>query len=431
MFEDLFAKRLGDIKPGLGRMRLAHTELGYPCKDTPGVLIGGTNGKGTTAGFLWMLLNRCDSRVGLFSSPHLVRFSERYCFSHRDFEDNDVKVQHEILKNNLSTELYQSLSFFEIATLIAMQAFAFERNHLNIFEVGLGGQWDATNILDLSCSAIVSISKDHEKFLGSTIREITLEKAGIIKEGRPVFLGDFFASTAGEESNEIIREVAANRHSEVFISPSAPPDNDGEFSRLSQELKPLWSRSEVMRRNFLLAYQVYGYLKRFLPRLDSYENRIKIPPTLIGRYQSLVLENRQRKELILDVCHNIAGVQQLVGYVSQKGYTDPIPAFISILSDKDINPMLDLLRGIFSPIVLFKIDNIRSFGIDDLAERHKYIEIFESFSAAWRCSIVSWDTKKPWVVCGSVAAVGDVIGYFSADQNFADEFVLHGVDPSI
>ena len=432
MFESLFAKRAEHIKPGLERMFQAYRDLDLYKQESLSVLVAGTNGKGSTAGFLWSLINLAGWRVGLFSSPHLVHFSERYFFSHRDFNDIDVQKQHKLLKSRISEDLYQQLSFFEVAALIAMQAFANERNHLNIFEVGLGGRWDATNIVEAQCAVIVSIAKDHEKFLGNTIEEITLEKAGIIKEGKPVFLGNFFATKAGEKPLRIIREVAASHNAEVFLSELVEDLNNEDFLAARRQFQPLWSRSDVLQQNFLLAYQVFCYLRDFLSNFpEEKANKLKIPPTLVARYQSLVLGNRQNKELIVDVCHNAAGVEELVKYVSKKSFPEPIPALVSILADKDINLMLDLLQGIFSPIVLFKIDNIRSFDAGDIDQRHRQIEIFDDFDSAWRFSIAKWDVSKPWVVCGSVAAVGEVIGYFSADKNFADEFVLDGIDPSL
>ncbi len=430
MFEQLFAKRAEQVKPSLERMKTAYPLLGFPGKDTPSILIGGTNGKGSTAGFLWSLLATQYSNVGLYSSPHLVRFSERYCFSHRNFDDTDVLNQAKQIEAQLPKELYQQLSFFEVATLIAMQAFEREGNDFNIYEVGMGGTWDATNIVEASCSVIVSVSLDHQKFLGNTIAEIASEKAGIIKEGKPVFLGSFFASKDGEEARQVICQVAESKNAAVFLTGTRSLEESGDFLRLSDYFRPLWQRSAVLKDNFLLAYQVFNHLVGDQPMAQLDDKMMKIPETLTGRYQPLILRNWDNKELILDVCHNTAGVEKLAQHVLESFSAKTLPALICILADKDINPMLDLLRGIFAPIVLFKIKHERSFDTDDLAAQHSHLEVHDSFEDAWRKVISSWDHSVPWVVCGSVAAVGEVIEYFSADKNLADEFVLAGVDPT-
>ena len=147
-FSELFDKRAGDIKPGLERIRKAFEYLGKPSFSIPTVLVAGTNGKGSSAGLLWGMLSAAGYKVGLYSSPHLRNFSERYSLSSKSLNDEDVYGEFISIKNELPDDIYSELSFFEIATLISFRLFHKEGCDFQVIEVGLGGRLDATNILD-------------------------------------------------------------------------------------------------------------------------------------------------------------------------------------------------------------------------------------------------------------------------------------------
>ena len=163
-FSELFDKRAGDIKPGLERIRKAFEYLGKPSFFYPDCFSCWHQWKGSSAGLLWGMLSAAGYKVGLYSSPHLRNFSERYSLSSKSLNDEDVYGEFISIKNELPDDIYSELSFFEIATLISFRLFHKEGCDFQVIEVGLGGRLDATNILDPILSVVVSLSVDHVEF---------------------------------------------------------------------------------------------------------------------------------------------------------------------------------------------------------------------------------------------------------------------------
>jgi len=189
-FSALFAKRPGVIKPGLARIEAGIAHFGAEgLLATPTVLIAGTNGKGTTSGFLWQMLSALPARAGLFTSPHLVHFAERIQVSGHPVDDALLLHELALLQQSMPTELYDLLSFFEINTLLALRLFCRLRTEINLLEVGLGGRLDATNASRPCLTIITSIGLDHQEWLGDSTAAIATEKAGIMRAGVPVIWG--------------------------------------------------------------------------------------------------------------------------------------------------------------------------------------------------------------------------------------------------
>lgn len=178
-------------------------DLDHPEKRLPPVIhVGGTNGKGSTTAFMRAMLEAAGKRVHVYTSPHLVSFHERIRLAGK-FVDEDELV--EALVNVEKTNEGRPITQFEITTAAAFDLFAREPADILLLEVGLGGRLDATNVVDRPlASVITSVSIDHEKFLGETLRAIAHEKAGILKRGRPAVI----APQAGEALNEIETQAA-------------------------------------------------------------------------------------------------------------------------------------------------------------------------------------------------------------------------------
>ena len=194
----------------------ACTRLGHPEKKFPSLHIAGTNGKGSTAAMLHSILSKAGYRVGLFTSPHLVRINERFRVGEDEISDGELEG---ILKgifeagcfkreDTLSSAL--ELSFFELCTLIAFLYFSKRKVDIAIIEVGLGGRLDATNVITPLVSVITEISLDHTEILGPDLPSIAREKAGIIKTGIPVVCG-----ATAEEAKAVINEVSTEKRAEV------------------------------------------------------------------------------------------------------------------------------------------------------------------------------------------------------------------------
>ena len=172
----------------LAHMRVLLGALENPERHFPGVLIAGTNGKGSTAATLASILRASGLRTGLYTSPHLARINERIQIGGEQISDDDFALLHDLVDRTAERlvgegELPWHPSFFEMLTAMAFEYFARRKVDIAVLEVGMGGRLDATNVVEPRVSVITDISLDHQKFLGNTVAEIAGEKAGIIRPG--------------------------------------------------------------------------------------------------------------------------------------------------------------------------------------------------------------------------------------------------------
>ncbi len=233
------------MKPGLERITALLHALHYPHERLQTIHVAGTNGKGSTAAFLATILAEGGYRVGLFSSPHLVSFTERFRINGAEIgEDRVVDLASRVIAG-----APPSATFFEVVTAMAYLWFAEEKVDLAVMEVGVGGRFDATNVAKGVLSLITPISIDHSQYLGSTIVEIAREKAGIIKAGRPVVV-----SRQCPDALAVIREECAHQDSPLFC--------------YEQDFSAAWGESGL----------VYHGL---------YESLSGLMPGIGGRYQSV------------------------------------------------------------------------------------------------------------------------------------------------
>jgi len=197
------------IKPGLERISGLLSTLGNPHRTIRTVSIAGTNGKGSTAAFLSSILISAGYRVGLFTSPHLVSFTERIQINDSEISEDDVTRLTEIVMAVAPPQT----TFFEIVTAIALIYFSEQGVDLAVMETGMGGRFDSTNITDPIVSVITPISLDHCEYLGNSIAEIAREKAGIIRPGRPVV-----CAIQDEMAMKVIEEHAASAASPLYLA---------------------------------------------------------------------------------------------------------------------------------------------------------------------------------------------------------------------
>lgn len=198
------------IKLGLDNIREFCALLGNPQEQFLSIHIAGTNGKGSTSAFLDSILRSAGYRVGRYTSPHLRDFCERIHIGGAPVPKSWVT---DFVSRYWDTIIERRFSYFEVTTALGFAAFARAKVDLAVVEVGLGGRFDATNIIDPVASVITRIARDHEHVLGHTAREIAFEKAGIIKTGTPVVIGPMVA-----EAEARIREIAEERSAPVWTS---------------------------------------------------------------------------------------------------------------------------------------------------------------------------------------------------------------------
>jgi len=197
---------------GLANIRNILKSLGNPHEKLKTIHIGGTNGKGSTAVMIQSILSRCGYRVGLYTSPHLIFFTERIRIDGREITEAEVVLLTEQIRGAIRKRgIPETFTFFDFTTALAMLYFVENGVDLAILEVGLGGRLDSTNVVDPLLAIITNISLDHQDYLGDTLEEVALEKAGIIKEGRGVV-------TAATQPKvlEVLRRISLEKKAPLF-----------------------------------------------------------------------------------------------------------------------------------------------------------------------------------------------------------------------
>src|SRR5579859_2695954 len=215
----------------LAHMHVLLGALNHPEKRFPGVLIAGTNGKGSTAATLASILRASGLRTGLYTSPHLVRINERIRISGTEISDDDFALIHDVVDRTAERlveegELPWHPSFFEMLTAIAFEYFAQNKVEIAVLEVGMGGRLDATNVIEPRVSVITDISLDHQKFLGNTVTEIAREKAGIIRPGGVVVTLPQLPQANDVIGNTILELGAQAVSAGPYVPPVSPTSID-------------------------------------------------------------------------------------------------------------------------------------------------------------------------------------------------------------
>ena len=447
---NILERSRSSIKPGFERMRSAMFELGLSQETLPpALLIAGTNGKGTTSGILWRLLSLSGLRCGLYTSPHLVSFHERIQVSHQSIDMNFLEEALEDLRLRLSDVTYESLTFFELTTLLAFFVFQKTGCEVIVLEVGLGGRWDATNIIDPIASAVVSIDYDHQEWLGDSLSEIAREKLGVARSQTPLFWGDLVHQKELEKTLEEARRDAGFLLFRVGEHFGLDPNGREGFVRLSSHMKnyPLpkfvEERADVLKSNFALAFALYSWCmqerKFSSARFDQdvinfFDDRKgSWPYSFLGRMEKMRVSRGAEEtwDFYLDVSHNVASIRECVRTLYSAGVLHEgrkkVPGFVSILRDKDLGSMLELLREIFEPFVLFKVDHERSITEERLRECDPNLLLYDSFESLW--GDFATRISSPIVVCGSFYAVGSVLEYFGAStKDISSEHMFKGYD---
>ena len=450
-WESLFSRRSESvIKPGLERIREAWQALSFDKLPIKFILIAGTNGKGSTSGMLWHLLAASGYRCGLFTSPHLLYFRERFQVSTKETTDQHIESSLESIRSKLAPEIYDQLSFFELSTLIAVDIFRRNQCEYGILEVGLGGRLDSTNIVDPVITAVTSIELDHQQWLGTTYSEIAGEKLGISRPGTALFWNETDTELKGLEPllahHATGLDVPIFRQGREFGTTESEAYRTLTSGQTVSATLPQWLQSgpQFLKINFSLALALFSRLIETENPVSEDRDSASIaivsealakfakpeipwPHSLQGRFQTLNLkepgdtENRSQAgtRFILDVAHNKAAIEEFRRNTARLGFhhANPLPLIVSVLSDKDINSMLDILKKNGSPIVLFKACSDRSFSPEHLEARHKDIIIFDQFAAAWEYAKEQWlKDFQTLAVCGSFLAVGEVLHYFSVSS---------------
>lgn len=330
-----------EVELGLERVSAVADTLKLLPVEQVVVTVGGTNGKGSTVAVLEALLSEAGYRTGTFTSPHLLRFNERIRVAGADVSDTEIVDAFSAIDAARGTV---SLTYFEFATLAALLIFRARAPDIIILEVGLGGRLDAVNMVDSSIAVITSIDLDHQGWLGQSRGEIAREKAGILRQCKPVVIAD------PDPPPELVRCVA-----EVSAGPALYLGREfvvttvqGKWEAVLQlengERRQLASRAcgSLLPENICAALQAALLLGVEIS--DDCLSRALAKAAPVGRRQ---LRQVAGRDYVLDVAHNPASVNKLLEYLRVTPCIGKTICLFSIMSDKDVQSIVDATNGHF------------------------------------------------------------------------------------
>lgn len=368
--------------------------LNNPEKKLKTIHVAGTNGKGSTSSLLASVLQEAGYKVGLYTSPHLKDYRERIKINEKKITEVfviDFVARHKSFFEN------QQLSFFEMTVGLAFDYFVQEKVDIAVIEVGMGGRLDSTNIITPFVSVITNIGLDHTQFLGSTLEAIAFEKAGIIKSGIPVVIGEYTP-----ETKPVFLKKASEANAEIFFA-----------SDLINEIYPTALLGDYQiqnRKTVIQTIRVLQQQKQFIISEESIKNgflNVIQHTGLLGRWQVL----NENPKVICDTAHNKQGLSVVLKQIEKQTY-NKLHFVLGVVNDKDLNEMLPLfpkkanyffcspknLRGLNPEILRQKATE---FGLNG--------KVYNSVSEAYRKALKTAASNDLIYVGGSTFVVAEII----------------------
>ncbi len=380
------------------------------------VHIAGTNGKGSTCAAIASALTSMDYKVGLYTSPHIVDFTERIKINGEQISETDVAELTEYFQPEI---IRLRATFFEATTAMMFKYFADNRVDYAVIETGLGGRLDSTNVVDPLVSVITSIGLDHTEILGNTLEHIAHEKAGIIKGNKPAVV-----NCKTDSLKKVFQSVAVQKNSQLFFV-----DEVGSIKDLEMDINGFTIDATVFG-------ETYGCLRVGLCGEHQVENAMTALTALsvISKYgmsidKEKIYEgfehirdhtgHRGRMEIlsidplvILDVAHNPPGIEALMHCLNLMGGKKGILLFAS-MRDKDTKSMLNLLRQRFEKVILTQLQTPRSLSASELNILSEGInlqsQVFNNSSEALRAALNQINNESFLLVTGSHYLAGEVL----------------------
>ena len=413
-----------DIEPSLDRIRMLLDILGDPQNTFPTVHITGTNGKTSTARMIDAVLTAFGVRVGRFTSPHLIDVRERISIEGAPISReafiaawNDIAPYVEMVDTKSVAAGGVRLSFFEVFTALALAAFADHPVDAGVIEVGMGGTWDATNLIEAGVSVIMPIDLDHTKWLGSTIREIAEEKAGIIKPGQIVVIAeqpeealevlldrarevDAIVRLEGRDFELLDRQMGVGGQLVTVRTPSAT---------YTDVFVPLFGEHQAHNAAAALV-GVEAFMGGRALDAKIVENGM-MTATSPGRLQVV----RTSPTILVDAAHNPAGARVLADALDDSFAFAHVVGVYSAMGDKDIESVLAEMEPHLDSIVITEMPGERAANIQQLREiaidvfGEDRVEVRDNLGEAVdRAATLAEATTDPADKCG-VVVFGSVV----------------------
>ncbi|HEV8267191.1 MAG TPA: folylpolyglutamate synthase/dihydrofolate synthase family protein [Thermoanaerobaculia bacterium] len=375
------------IRPGLAKTRALLACLARPETSFRSILVGGTNGKGSTAAATASILREAGVRAGLYTSPHLVRVNERIRVDGADVSDAELDDVLSLLAA-ISPAGERAPTYFEAITVAAFELFRRARVTAAVVEVGLGGRLDATNVLQPEVSVVTNVGLDHVAVLGPTLADIAREKAGIFRSGQP-------ALTAAEGEPLDVLHAEARRVGARLIEVPA--------SERFDDVSPLPGVHQ--RKNLALAAAAAGAL---VPLSFDVVRAGVAATRWPGRLQSV---RREGRELLLDGAHNPDGARALAAHLDASGLAGRVDLVFGGLSDKALEEMFAVLSPRVRRVLVVAPDSPRAVPAGELARRLglEGAAAAADLAAAIARLDASAEREGPILVTGSLVLVGDAL----------------------
>lgn len=414
------------IRPRLEPTRRAVELLGDPQRSYRVIHITGTNGKTSTTRFIERILREHGLRTGRFTSPHLVKFTERMAIDGEPVSDEvlygvylDIEPILQMVDQELAAESEAPLTFFEALSVLGFAVFADAPVDVLVLEVGMGGAWDSTNVADGDVAVFTPVGLDHMDRLGNTISEIAETKAGIIKQGALVV-----TSEQSAEAMQVIERVSSEKAEGIFqlgrdfSVDSYEATSVGQrvvISGLAGKYGPYETPVFGIHQSTNLAVAIAA-AEAFLgggqvPIADDVLRSAVADLSSPGRLQLV----RTEPAMLLDGAHNPAGAKTLASSLRAEFSDKPLVGLIAVLSDKDVAGVFSELSGCFENLVVTASSSNRSLDVSELesiATEQTDIKVDAVIGvreALERAREIASEIDGMVVVTGSISLVGDVL----------------------
>lgn len=394
------------IDMGLERVAKVRDALGLR-PQVPVIMVGGTNGKGSVCAMLSTIYERAGFRVGTYTSPHLIRYNERVAIGMQPVGDERIVKSFEAIE---AVRGDVSLTYFEFGTLAAMHTFLDEGVDVIVLEVGLGGRLDAVNVFEPDVSIVVSVDLDHEAFLGNDREVIGFEKAGIYRAGKPALCTDpnppqrliEHAEKLGADLKLIGRDFNYTRMDNQWSF------HMGATHRHALPVPALRGSYQLGNASAVLA--TVELLRERLPVSLGDVKRGLIEVEWPGRFQVLP----GRPQVVLDVGHNPHAMRAMVASLTVLPFAENRIAVFSMLSDKDVDGVIELAKDAFDEWYVGGLDMPRGQSAEAIAQKlaaHQIANVkkFITVEEAWQAALSASGENDRITVFGSFHTVAAVM----------------------
>jgi len=382
--------------------------LGNPQNNFASIHVAGTNGKGSVAAALSSILHQSGYKVGLNTSPHLVRFNERILINNRQISDADVVKSYQAVQQVHHGD--RSPTFFEFTTAMALYEFGRQGVDWAVIETGMGGRFDATNVIRPAISIITNVSMEHREYLGNTLAQIAREKAGIIKKKTPVV-----TAIKQKQAQAVVNRVASKKSAPLYILGKhfkVRRQNAGEFSYFGIENTwrhmhtPLLGHYQV--ENAALALATCELLHKDKAEISRKNIQDGLTKTRWSGRLEIVSDNPL---VILDGAHNLIAARNLARFLSENLPHRRITLVLGILDDKPYAAMLKSLLPVCSRAIITRAKTARALAPQQLYAAAKKIisdvTIIPQVAAAARQAVETAGPDEAVCIAGSLYVVGE------------------------